>query len=121
MYWYEKETRRFSGVLSCRVRFARNLEDTPFPHRLSPSQASALFQRVKEALQEEKVLAVDFDGLDETVKKAYVETHLASEELSRKGKGSGLILSDDGDVSIMVNEEDHIRLQVFSSGKEVEK
>ncbi len=121
MYWYEKEAKQFSCVLSTRVRFARNLEDTPFPHRLLPEEAEGVFARVKDALKEEKIMAVLFENLEHTVKQAYVQTHLASEALLCGRAGSGLILSEDGDVSIMINEEDHVRLQVFSPGSAVQE
>ncbi len=121
MYWYEKEAEEMSFVLSTRVRLARNLEDTPFPHKLSPREAQEVFNRFQKALGEERVLAVPFDGADDILKQAYVQTHLASPRLARGGKGCGLILTEDGEASLMINEEDHLRLQVLLSGNQVEK
>ncbi len=119
MYWYEKEARQFGPVLSTRVRFARNLEKTPFPQRLKGEGREEVFEKVKKAFEEKEILAVPFDGLEDVVKEAYVQTHLSSAHLAKSGKGSGLILSKDGDVAIMVNEEDHLRLQVIKPGKEI--
>lgn len=119
MYWYEKEARNFGPVLSTRVRFARNLENTPFPQRLTGESREMVFRQVKEAFEEKEILAVPFDDLDAVVKEAYVQTHLASTQLVKSGKGSGLILSKNGDVAVMVNEEDHLRLQVIEPGKEI--
>ncbi len=120
MYWYEKERGAFSPVLSTRVRFARNLEGVPFPERLEGQEKKKVFEQVKAAFADEKVMAVPFDSLEPLVKKTYVETHLASPALAARGEGSGLILSDDGAVSLMVNEEDHLRLQVIMAGKEIQ-
>ena len=120
MYWYERENREPSIVLSTRVRFARNLEDAPFPARLGAQEGEKVFCRVKEALAGKNPRAVDFGDVDDTVKEAYVETHLASRALAAKGRGSGLILSREGDVAVMVNEEDHIRLQVILPGEAVD-
>lgn len=115
MYWYEKEAPVQSAVLSTRVRFARNLEDTPFPHLLSDEEKNRVFDRVKEAYRDKDVLAVPFSQVDSTVKEAYVQTHLASTLLARQSAG-GLLLSRQGDVAIMVCEEDHVRLQVICPG-----
>ena len=120
MYWYEKNVQGNSLVLSTRVRFARNLEDTPFPAKLGREERERVFSRVKAAYEEKGVMAVSYGDVDDLVKQAYVQTHLASMELANQGAGSGLLLSRDGEVSIMVNEEDHLRLQVIGAGKQVE-
>jgi len=119
MYWYEKEGGGTSTVLSTRVRFARNLEKTPFPRTLSEEGRSEVFCRVQKAYEKKDMLVVPFDTASPVLKEAYVQTHLASKSLAKTGKGSGLLLSRDGEVSLMVNEEDHIRLQVIRKGKEI--
>lgn len=120
MYWYESEPRGNGCVLSTRVRFARNLEGVPFPARLPEPDAVALFERVREAFGEYRPMAIPFGEAEDVVKNTYVQTHLASRELAAKGAGSGLLLSREGDVAVMVNEEDHIRLQVIRAGRDVE-
>ena len=119
MYWYEKKPREGGIVLSTRVRFARNLEGVPFPAGLGEKERSEVFARVKEAFREKDPMAVDFGETEDRVKQAYVQTHLASAALAKGGKGTGLLLSRDGDVSVMVNEEDHVRLQVILTGKAI--
>ncbi len=119
MFWYEKETASASPVISTRVRFARNLENTPFPELLDGAGKRAVFDRVAEALAARDWIRVDFAGLDSVEKNAYVETHLASPRLAKGGEGCGLLLSRDGDASLMLNEEDHIRLQVILVGKQI--
>ena len=120
MYWYEKENATRTLVLSTRVRFARNLEGIPFPHRLSPEEGEKVFARVKEALAPYRPMAIPFGETEKIIKDTYVQTHLASRELGEKGVGSGLILDREGDVSVMVGEEDHIRLQVIRAGRDVD-
>jgi len=119
MYWYERESAGTTPVISTRVRFARNLEKIPFPARLSEKEGEGVWDRVRKAYEERDVLSVSFDRIDPLMKKAYVETRLASPQLALKGKGSGLILSRDGAVSLMVNEEDHLRLQAIFPGKSI--
>lgn len=119
MYWYEKIKSEMGPVLSTRVRFARNLENIPFPAMLDDKEKEKIFQTVKEAFSEKNMMAVPFGELDPVIKEAYVQTRLASPALARGGKGSGLLLSRDGEVSVMLGEEDHIRLQVITSGKDI--
>ena len=121
MYWYEKKPREGGIVLSTRVRFARNLEGVPFPAGLGEKERSEVFARVKEAFREKDPMAVDFGETEDRVKQAYVQTHLASAALAKGGKGTGLLLSRDGDVSVMVNEEDHLRIQAIYPGKAVDE
>lgn len=119
MYWYEKTKSEITSVLSTRVRFARNLENLPFPAGQTEEEKEKVFQTVKEAFSEKNMMAVPFGGLDPLVKEAYVQTRLASPALGKQGKGAGLLLSRDGEVSVMVGEEDHIRLQVITAGKDI--
>lgn len=119
MYWYEKSVQTFSPVISTRVRFARNLEGVPFPHMLSPEKRVELWRKVCQAFAPKGGKPVFFDQLSTLEKTAYVETRLASPALSGAGVGKGLILSPQGDVSVMVGEEDHLRIQAIFPGKDV--
>ena len=121
MYWYEKEGQIFSPVISTRVRFARNLDGTPFPHRMEPNARVELWKRICGALAPYGGNAVSFDQLNSREKTAYVETRLASPALTKAGVGAGLILSPEGDVSVMVGEEDHLRIQAIYPGKSIDE
>lgn len=120
MYWYELPQKQNSLVLSTRVRFARNLDNVPFPSLLSDKERCLVFDQINKAFAGKNPMTVSFGDVDEIVKEAYVETHLASRALAKKGKGSGLVLSRDGAVSVMIGEEDHIRLQVILPGLAIE-
>ncbi len=121
MYWYEKEGQVFSPVISTRVRFARNLDDVPFPHKLSPEERVKLWNQISSAFAPYGGKAILFDQLNPLEKTAYVETRLASPALAKAGAGAGLILSPEGDVSVMVGEEDHLRIQAIYPGKAVDE
>lgn len=121
MYWYQREGTQFSPVISTRVRFARNLESTPFPHLLSEKDSTALWEKIRDAYIPHGGKAISFGNMDLLEKTAFAETRLASPALAKKGAGSGLILSPEGDVSIMVNEEDHLRIQAIFPGKATEE
>ena len=119
MYWYEQAGDTVSPVLSTRVRFARNLKETPFPARLDEAGRVKVFEAIRTALAERDRTFVDFGEVSPVVKNAYVQTHLASAALAECGKGSGLALSKDGKVAVMINEEDHVRLQTIYPGKAI--
>lgn len=119
MYWYEKEAKQFSAVISTRVRFARNLEGIPFPARLDAAGREEVFSRIEEAYREKEIESVRFDRISPLERAVYTETRLASPLLQKRGRGSGLILSREGSVSMMISEEDHLRLQAFLPGKAI--
>lgn len=119
MYWYEKTGGEISPVLSTRVRFARNLEGIPFPASLDDEGREAVFDRVREAYKEKNMMVISFKEADPVLKAALVDTRLSSPLLARRGRGCGLLVSRDGELSLMLGEEDHIRLQVIRSGKDI--
>lgn len=104
-------------AVSTRIRLARNLEDFAFPVRLTEKDKKTLCDKVTEALKS----IMDFDRIDmenltKTQAVSLVEQHLISPEFISSPVGKTLLLSKDREVSIMINEEDHIRLQVIKSG-----
>ncbi|MBQ2971169.1 MAG: protein arginine kinase [Ruminococcus sp.] len=104
-------------AVSTRIRLARNLEDFPFPTRLSEKDKKALCDKVSEVAKS----IMDFDRIDmenltKTQAVSLVEQHLISPEFISSPVGKTLLLSKDREVSVMLNEEDHIRLQVIKSG-----
>ncbi len=121
MYWYEKEGQIFSPVISTRVRFARNLDATPFPNKLSPQGRIELWNKATDTFAKYDGKAISFDKLNALEKTVYVETRLASPSLASAETGAGLILSPEGDVSVMINEEDHLRIQAIYPGKAIEE
>ena len=112
-------------ALSTRVRLARNLREFPFPGRAQSGQKKAVLSKCMEALEKVKKLktstSVELDELSELDKQILVERHLISLELSQSDESGGLVLSDDRSCSVMVNEEDHLRIQVLSNGLNFDK
>ena len=64
---------------------------------------------------------IDFKNLDLNERLVYVEKRLVSKELAKSSQESGLLLSNDEHISIMVNEEDHLRIQCLASGMQLER
>lgn len=108
------------AVVSTRVRLARNLSDYPFPVRLSADQAKEIVEKVGKALEDSKLRfrRIDLNTVSGTMRVSLLERHLISPDFVRAKDGRAVFLSDDNTVSIMVNEEDHIRLQVILDGFE---
>ncbi|AUS07600.1 protein arginine kinase [Laceyella sacchari] len=116
-------------VFSSRVRIARNLDGLPFPLLSTQSQAEEVVRRVEEAWKNDKDrLAVLKDAelirmsdLTDLEKRVLVEKHLISPMLAEESRHGAVLLSQDESVSIMINEEDHIRIQVLFPGLQLEK
>ena len=101
-------------VISTRVRLARNFKGYPFPSGLVKTQADILVKKVVSALGS-GYRAYSINGLGEMESGTLMEKHLISKELLRSKFGS-VIVSDDESVGVMVNEEDHVRIQVILRG-----
>jgi protein arginine kinase len=111
-------------VISSRVRLARNLEDFPFPNVLSAEGARQVEQTVSEVLTNIKadqdpfqyISLTDLTGIERQV---LIEKHLISPSLGGTSSTSGVALAGDHKYAIMVNEEDHLRIQVLLPGRQL--
>lgn len=104
-------------VMGSRVRLARNLKGYRFPKFADEAELYKVSELCKsvligcKALKSPKIFEIDKLSVDERF--SLVESRLCSIELARSGPGSFLLVSDDNSVAIMINEEDHVRIQVF--------
>lgn len=121
-------------VISSRVRLARNLRDVPFPHLLEERQAAEVLDKVSAAVRSinaasakgakgafAELQVIDLANVSALDRQVLVEKHLMSPQHAQPGPGRGLITRADERVSIMVNEEDHLRLQCLYSGLELDE
>ncbi|MCC8160002.1 MAG: protein arginine kinase [Oscillospiraceae bacterium] len=117
MIWYKNNNSDI--VVSTRIRLARNLDSTPFPNALKDTKE--VTEKIKSAiLGGNSTLARDFDFIDldntpDIRKQSLAEEHLIS-PVMLKGKGKSVLISKDKTMSIMLMEEDHIRLQIIQTG-----
>ena len=106
-------------VMQTRIRLARNLKKYPFPIRLNTAGKNKVCEDIINAVKNcNSPLSREFDvlyvkDLTEAQRISLVEQHLASPEFMSDSAGRALILSKDKTMSIMINEEDHIRLQIL--------
>lgn len=126
MKWYLETGPRGDVVISTRIRIARNIVDFPFPCKLDGEQGAKVVERARAALLDSREEASKYDFIDMqklTPARAMSlsEKHLISPEFARNREGRALILSKDESVSIMLNEEDHIRIQVMLPGMQLDE
>ena len=110
-------------AVSCRVRLARNLRGLKFPDWADEAERRRLFDRVAPWLAQEagidRARIVPVGELDEATRALLRERHLISRDLAERGPGSGLVVSGDERVAVMINEEDHLRVQVIEPGMDL--
>ncbi len=107
-------------VMSSRVRLARNLKDATFPGWAKKPERIRVFDLIRpavESLPEMKdAFSETMDNLSALDKQILVERHLISREHAAKSSGSGLVLNRDETFCVMINEEDHLRMQALRPG-----
>jgi protein arginine kinase len=122
------ETARREGpsqgiVLSSRVRLARNLKGMAFPGWAKKPERIRSFEAIRPAVENLPEMVACFseamDNLAALDKQVLVERHLVSREHAAKGAGSGLVLSKDETFCVMINEEDHLRMQALLPGLQI--
>ncbi|HEV8607930.1 MAG TPA: protein arginine kinase [Tepidisphaeraceae bacterium] len=112
-------------VISSRIRLARNIAGSPFLSRASRHQRQHLETRIRDTILSAQIapqtLYVDLDSAPEIDRTLLVERHLISKPHAAAEGARGVAIGEDETVSIMVNEEDHLRIQVLRSGLQLEE
>jgi protein arginine kinase len=107
-------------VISSRVRLARNLAKMPFPGWAKKSERIRILEEIKPEVEVLPEMSNSFsqqlNELSATEKQVLVERHLISREHAAKGMGSAVVINSTQTLSIMVNEEDHLRMQAITCG-----
>jgi protein arginine kinase len=107
-------------VISSRVRLARNLARLPFPGWAKKSERIRILEEIKPEVEVLPEMSNSFsqqlNELSATEKQVLVERHLISREHAAKGMGSAVVINATQTLSIMVNEEDHLRMQAITGG-----
>lgn len=107
-------------VISTRIRLARNIAPHPFPGWAKPAQRLALDRELMDAVAAapsmEDAYQVEMSALSDLEKLVLVERHLISRELTESEEGASVVISPDQSIAVMINEEDHLRLQAVACG-----
>jgi len=124
--WYIDGGPDSDVALSCRIRLARNFAEYPYPHKSSPEIQKKVMDRTIDAVMhgnsnmEEQFHFIDFSTLSQVERQVMVEKHLVSKELATSKIQRGVIISESENISIMINEEDHLRIQCLGAGLQLE-
>lgn len=125
--WYESALVDSQVVISARVRFARNFDRYPFPTRLSDDGAKQMSRETVEAVMNSGGFWVQglryFDVTDNPTETLLylMEHHSISNQMVVKPGVKGLVINGQETVSIMINEEDHVRIQSIYPGDNLDK
>ena len=123
--WLEGSGPSANIVLSTRVRLARNLQGHAFSPRIGDDDRIRILENVRRAAQSATLLkdgtSLDVASLPRLTRLVLLERHLVSRELIGEGAvgphvGAGLMMGSNEEAGVMVNEEDHLRLQSLMSG-----
>lgn len=120
--WYNDNTGAGGIAVSTRIRLARNLPGIPFPAGMSNSERVRLNETVKAAIENsntpfsKNLKYIDMLSVPENEAAAMAARHIISPEFAEDSRPRAVILSDDESISIMVGEEDHVRIQVIMGG-----
>ena len=118
--WYLETGNNSEVVISSRIRLTRNIREIPFINKMKKED----FEKVL-SITENAINSIGYGlkfmllkNMDDITKFSLVEKHLITPEFALNKNGYGaLAINDEENISIMINEEDHIRIQVFSAGE----
>ncbi|MDB9741713.1 protein arginine kinase [Akkermansiaceae bacterium] len=123
--WMEAKNIDNSIVVSSRVRLARNVSGYAFPGWSEKKQRVELTDKICQSLETLGVMkngfSHEFSDLSQLQKQVLVERHLISRELAARGEGAAAVIDRKQRISIMVNEEDHLRMQSIYAGLNIKK
>lgn len=123
MNWYLQNGKDSDVIISSRVRLSRNIEGLPYVQKCNEEQLKTVYNKLKDVTPSigYGLKFISLNDLDNINKQALVEKHIISPEFSKtRNKYAAIIINEEENICIEVNEEDHIKLQVFSSGMELE-
>ncbi len=107
-------------VMSSRVRLARNLDKIPFPARANRKDLAEVFSVIEQAIHSNEyfknTVLLKINEMDNLDRQFLIERHLMSHDHAASGEGKAIVVSEEEILSIMINEEDHLRIQVMQSG-----
>lgn len=123
MSWYNEQGEQDGIIICSRVRLARNLRQYPFPHKLDEASAKKVVQDVKTASAATLQDSFNFIDISQTPSAnlhQLMEQRFISPKMVKHPQKSALLMSKDEYASVMINEEDHIRIQTLFAGSRLE-
>ncbi len=121
-YWFLNNYGKDNIAVSTRARIARNINNIPFPSVMNNDEAEKLINEIKTAVSKsndgilKELKFINMKDVPHNERFAMAERHIISREFANSSRNNCLLLSADESISIMIGEEDHIRIQVLKSG-----
>jgi protein arginine kinase len=104
-------------VITSRIRLARNLKNYKFPIYMTESESNSVINEIYNAVSKHENYKLTYmKDLSDVKKNSLIENHIISPALANKRNEGAFLLSPDGKTSVMINEEDHIRIQTIEDG-----
>lgn len=124
MNWYLQGGKESDVVVSSRIRLARNIIEYPFETKCSKKENEEIVNKIKEVLPSigYGLKILNLKDMDDITKMSLVEKRLVSPDfVMNKNDIGSIAINEEENICIMINEEDHLRLQVFAPGFEIEE
>jgi protein arginine kinase len=123
--WYNSQGNNSDVVLTSKIRLARNLSSVPFPCRMTNDLRKSICKKIFATIQNSSYAGefdlIELDKLSDIQKISLAERGLISTQMANQQQYSAVLISKDESISIMLCEEDHIRLSVMNSGQDLQK
>ena len=120
MSWYFEKGSESDVVVSTRIRFARNISGHKFNSIATNEDEEKVLDIFKNNNVVPELKFIRLSDLDELMQNSLVEKHVISRDILNV-ESAGILLNADEDVCVMINEEDHVRIQAMNPGLELEK
>jgi protein arginine kinase len=116
--WYMNPKTDGGQILSSRIRLARNIKNYPFQHKLNKKDALKMVQEAVDAIRINSNFhaPIDIMAVSDTERKVFLEKHIVSTEFINHKLPRSLLITADANASVMLNEEDHVRIQTIMPG-----
>lgn len=111
-------------ILTSRIRIARNIKGYPFPYNMTCEKAEEIEKLITDVFLKypsKEIFIIDIKSLSEEEKEFLISRHLISKEFAESGISNKLIIIFEKKTTIMINEEDHLRIQTIFSGLNLKK
>ena len=121
--WYLQGGKNSDVVISTRIRIARNLEDIPFVNKGNIKQLEQVLEKIENITPNigYGLKFIRLKDLDDITKLSLIEKHIISPDFAVNNNDIGaILLNEEENICIMLNVEDHLRIQVFASGLDLE-
>ena len=124
--WFEEAEKEMSNVIYSRVRLVRNWKEYPFPGKMTREQGAEMTARLNEGLKDIGSLdgcryaKAELERLADLDRAALTERRVLGRSMSKKKGPASLIVSEDERASIVLNGDDHVRIQVLEAGLNLE-